>query len=532
VTFENIAIAAPDGRPVVRGGTLRGELRILPLLTARLDLAEVSLSGSAIQVEVDGDGASPWDGAVANLRERFLTPGRSSQVKRIVVKEADLEIRDRRTQFDTVLRGINVVAKWPTADTALDLTGSLMWRGEPVELTAATIRPGALAAGQSSPIALQVSAPLGRLALNGHVSWPDLPRFVGRTSLETRSLRDLARWSELDLPLAAVIQAFAFEGDVTAEGSDLSWSAARLNVSGDRLEGALSSRREGERRTIAGTLAADRLDLSAFLAPLAQARLPGGGWSSEGIGLDGQSGTDLDLRLSASSARMGPLRMQDLAANISMKPGRYEASIGRVTINKGIVKGRAVLTSLADGIEVKGQSSFERLDLASFLTDMGFSRLIGGMAQGQFALEGAGDTAAEIVRRLNGRASVTVRQGDLGDARLNDALRRVDGKSIALLPGARAARTPFDNIHASVTVTDGVAEVADGGLTGAGLRAGLQGHASLRDGVVALKAIVEGTSSSPTTLDVTGPWDNVTIASEVRRNDGDGAGAGPPVPVQ
>jgi AsmA protein len=319
---------------------------------------------------------------------------------------------------------------------------------------------------------------------------------------------------------------------MTIDGSDLAWPTARLNLSGDRLEGALSSRQEGERRMITGTLAADRLDLTSLVMPLLQAGSPESNWVSDGSGPDGKSGTDLDLRFSASTARVGLLRTQDLAANISFKPGRYEASVGRVSINKGIVKGRATLASAADGIEIKGQSSFERLDLGSFLSDLGSSRWISGLAQGQFTLEGSGKDAAEIIRHLHGRASVTVRQGELVDVKLTDALRRSDGKALTAFPAARSGRMPFDEAHLHATVTNGVAEIADGGLSAAGLRAALHGHAFLPHRFLVLKAIVQGGGTSlPIVLNVNGPWDNVVISPDPTRKAGD-AGPGSAAAVQ
>src|SRR3954451_18972073 len=46
--FDDVTIANRDGVPIVRGGQLRGEFRLVPLLAGRMELAEASLSGSAI----------------------------------------------------------------------------------------------------------------------------------------------------------------------------------------------------------------------------------------------------------------------------------------------------------------------------------------------------------------------------------------------------------------------------------------------------------------------------------------------------
>jgi AsmA protein len=527
--FENVTLAASDGRSVVRGGTLRGEFRVLPLLLARLQLAEISLRDAAIEVDIDQDGRTAWDAPVVGLRERLAAQDAGNHLRRIVLKGADLQIRDRRTGFEALLTDINLAVDWPSVESPVQVAGSMTWRGEPVEW-AAGLQPGALAAGRATRIDLRANAPYARLAVSGDASWSEAPRLAGRASLETPSLRDLSRWSGLDLPLAHLVQAFSLDGEIDVNGEEISWPSARLTLGADRLKGALSSRVEGGRRAITGTLAADQLDLSGFMAPLLQARAPAGAWSSKAIDLHAQTSTDLDLRLSASAARIGSVRLEDLAANISVKPGRYEAAIGRASLNKGVLKGRAVLASAADGIEVKGQGSFDQLDLASFLTDVGSPRWIGGSAQGQFAFEGVGDSPADVVRRLNGRAGLSVKNGELAGLVLNDPARRARP---LFMSAGRSDRTPFDEAHLNVTVVDGTAEIADGGLKAAGLRAALQGRASLPDRRVAARADVAGSGPSPgMVVDINGPWSEPTIVSRTPAPEPEATGSGRSTPLQ
>jgi AsmA protein len=199
-----------------------------------------------------------------------------------------------------------------------------------------------------------------------------------------------------------------------------------------------------------------------------------------------------------------------------VKAGRYEASVNRASIHKGIVKGRAVVTHAGDGVEVKAQSTFDRLDVAALLADLGVPRWASGSAQGQLAFEGAGESPAEIVRTLNGRATATVKGGELSGLALADLVRRGDGKPEFAWWGAR---TPFEQATLHVTVADGVAAITDTKLTGAGVRAGVQGRSSLLDRTMDAKANVEATSpGSAITMgfDVTGPWDALRVVPGAR----------------
>src|SRR5688500_20248096 len=44
LAFETVTLTSASGTPVARGGTLRGELRVLPLIAGRLQFAELALT--------------------------------------------------------------------------------------------------------------------------------------------------------------------------------------------------------------------------------------------------------------------------------------------------------------------------------------------------------------------------------------------------------------------------------------------------------------------------------------------------------
>ena len=519
--FEDITLTAADGTRVVRGGWLRGEFRILPIIAGRLELSQLALSEVRIDVEADAAGRTPWDASVASLRGRIQAGESLGHVKALIVNSANLVFRDRKAGSEEILRDVQLVAYWPNAESTLDVSGSARWRGETVEFSVAGLRPGALVAGRSSRLTAQLNAPLGRFALNGDANLAGEPQLIGRASFETRSLRDFSRWSGIDLPLGNFIQAFSLDGDFSTDRRTASWPSVRINLGADRLDGAITVRLEGERPTITGTLAADRLDLTNFFAPLGQARSSNGLWSSDAIDL-GQPEGDLDLRLSATAVRIGSARMDDLAANVLVKPGRVEWSVGRASVNRGIIKGRTILVSAGEGLELKTQGSYERLDLAGLLPDLGLARWITGSAQGQFALDGTGETAADIVRRLHGRANITIKQGELVGVGLNDTLRRIERRPLSAPLDWRGGRTPFEQIHLNLALADGSAEITDGSIIATSLRGTLQGRASLVDRMLAVRLNVEGAPGGAAqpgpsiAFDLSGPWDDVTVTPDAQ----------------
>ncbi|HEY8566485.1 MAG TPA: AsmA-like C-terminal region-containing protein [Beijerinckiaceae bacterium] len=518
--FEDVTLTA-GSQPVVRGGHLRGEFRILPLLTGRMELAEVSLAGSRIDVVTDETGRNPWQDVAHRLRAR--AEGRDSSdmhVRRLLLSGGYIVVQDQRSGGEWLVRDVNVIANWSSPTSPVDLAGSLTWRGEPLTFSFSDSRPGAILAGRSTRFVLDAVTPGARLSLRGDANGGEDARIVGWSRFETRSLRDTLRWSGAELPLGSLTGAVTFEGDFTAERRSLSWPAVRLTLGADRLDGALSARLEGSRPKITATLAAEGLNLTDYFLPLLQARGSDGLWNADPIDLSTPTSGDLDMRLSATTARIGGVRLQDLAASIQVRPGRIEATIGRATLNRGLVKGRLGLSAAGDAAEMKLQGSFDRVDMGAFLAELGQPRWIAGTAQGSIHLDGTGETPADLMRQVHGKALVSVRQGELVGVTLPEALRRLERRPLAASFDWRGGRTPFDQAQAQITVTNGIGEITESGLSAPNIRGAVQGRVSLADRTLSAKASVEVTNTSPApapiVFDIAGPWEDVAVNPDPR----------------
>ncbi|MEV5407187.1 AsmA-like C-terminal region-containing protein, partial [Streptomyces albidoflavus] len=289
----------------------------------------------------------------------------------------------------------------------------------------------------------------------------------------------------------------------------------------DRLDGTLSVRFDTERPVIAGTLAADKLDLSDFVVPFTQTKTLSGNWNEEPINLSRMTGGDLDIRLSATKAKLGLLTFEDMAASILVKPGHIEASLGRATFHDGTLKGRFSLAQIDGKPELKSQATFDRVDLSSFLNVIGEPRWIAGQAQGQIQVEAAGTTVAEIVRGSHGRAAVNIKRGELIGIGLNDVMKRIEKRPLAASLDWRGGRTAFDLAQVSLAVGSGVGEIVDGRLIAPELRTTLKGQVSLADRTLNIKALVDPATPVPNAsplivFDIDGGWDSVVITPDVK----------------
>jgi AsmA protein len=210
-----------------------------------------------------------------------------------------------------------------------------------------------------------------------------------------------------------------------------------------------------------------------------------------------------------------------MGTSILVKPGRIEASLARATAHQGTVKGRLNVAAAGARTDVRLQGSFERVDVGGFLGDVGQTRWMVGTGQGQVSLEGVGESPADLLRQVHGRAAILVRPGELVGVGLSDVLKRVERRPLSASLDWRGGRTAFDQALLTLNVASGVGDVIEGSLASPLARASLQGRISLVDRMVAMRANVDGAGApaapgSGIVFDITGPWDDVAVVPDAR----------------
>ncbi|MGX7707556.1 AsmA family protein [Methylobacterium sp. Gmos1] len=523
LTFAGVRLSR-GGHDLVASESLQVQLGLAGLLAGRADAtglvlerARIALPGGALP-----GGASPsseggdWAEPVSRLAAR-VAAGRGRHLRRLVLVDATLSLRDPRTGTLETVTGLDLVASWPRQSAGLDLSAAFTWRGVPASLSLSGLRPRELAAGAETPVvaALTWNGAEARVAgsdariegsaeIEGSLAWarealkdasvkdaatPGL-RLSGQGRFSTPALPGTLAWLGIAPGPASLAGPVSLDGRFLARPGGVEWPEIRVRVGDSRLEGAGAAALVRGRLSLTGTLAAERLDLSG-LVPEAAFLIepgPGGAWSRAPLALDNLSYGDIDLRLSAASARLGPVEAQDVAAGLLVRDGTVEATLGRATVQGGTVKGRAALAALPAGLDARLQGSADRIDLGGLFADLGWPRWILGRAQGTLALDAAGSSLADLVGRLAGRAAATVEGGEILGVNLADLAQRPDTAATAL---RRGGRTHFERARVSLTVRDGVAEIGQGQLRGAALAASLGGRIFLAERRLGAEARIE-----------------------------------------
>ena len=188
-----MSLQFPDQALKAEGGTLRGELRLLPLLFGRIELSDFDLTETRITGSFQALQSVKWTEA---LKDRSS----ATYARRLIVSQSTLRWTDLK---EANLDQLNLIIRWVDAAEPMTVAGSALWRDETVLLEQASVFPDLLVSDRISPFTLNLSTPSVRIAAEGEAQLGETPRITGESTIQAKSVRDFTRWSGIELPFAA-----------------------------------------------------------------------------------------------------------------------------------------------------------------------------------------------------------------------------------------------------------------------------------------------------------------------------------------
>ncbi len=496
---------------------LTANLRLIPLLMRRYEIADVSLQNPRINVKRGPDGRSNWSAIIETLA-RTIKPGVDSPVSfsEIRIKDGVLAYQNEARGIAETVNGIDLSLAWPSISRSFAATGQFNWRGELVDGSLSIADFIAALSGERSGIKVRVASTPLKFAFDGAIANRTSLLMEGTVSADSPSLRNALRWAGQAPPGNGGLGRFALKARTNVVGESIALTNVNLELDGNTAEGVITYS-NNDRQTVQATLAADALDFTPYIDTLRLVAGSARDWNRQLFDLSGLSATDLDMRLSAAKVTIGTSKLGRTALGANLRSATLALSIGEAQIYGGILKGSFGVTRADTEADVKAQFQFTDVDLASCVQELFGVNKLTGRGNLNFALEARGASPFTLAQSLDGTATLTGHDGAISGFNVEQLLKRLERRPLSGAGNFRSGSTPFDSLNIAIRFNDGVATAEDARIEGPTTRVLLTGTASVPareydlKGVASLIAATDAPPAFQLPFVVQGPWDDPLV---------------------
>lgn len=478
VSFYDVRLGDTGaGTPALSAERLTARLRLFPLLLGHVEIADVELIEPTITVQLGMDGRrSNWSNLLDALARTLKPNASGASFSEIRIVDGTVVIRDRgRTE---TLNDVDLALAWPSISNSFAATGRFVWRNEPVDIGASLSNFVAALSGNQSGLKLRLSGKPMKVAFDGQLSSAPTLRIDGTLAADAASLRDALRWTgQRPLP-GGGLGRFALKAQTKVASGTVALTGVNIELDGNTAEGVLTFASD-RRRSLQGTLAANRLDLTPYVSTVRLLTDHHRDWSVLPVSLDGLRGVDLDLRISAAEVAVSSAKFDRTAIAANLRDGNLLITVGESQAFGGVIKGSFGLGIAEHGANLKAQLNFADVDLERCLHAIFGLERLQGRGTLSVALEATGGSVLALTRSMSGSADLKAKSGALMGLNVEQLLRRLERRPLSGGGDFRTGRTPFDTLAMVLSIHQGTVKVDTMEIQGSAVRLALGGSASL-----------------------------------------------------
>ena len=501
----------------LKGGATAANLRLLPLLLQRFEIADVMMLRPNIRVVREADGGSNWTPFIDTIA-RTMKPGAENQLSfsEIRIQDGVLTYEDAANHVSEALGDIDLSLAWPSISRSFAATGQFDWRGERIDGSISISDFIAALSGDRSGLKARLaSAPL-KLAFDGSVANRTSMMMEGTLTVDSASLRNALRWTGQPSPGAGGFGRFALKARANVIGASIALTNVNVELDGNVAEGVMTYANNG-RQTLQATLAAGALDFTPYISTFRLLASGARDWNRQLFDLNSLSTTDLDMRLSAARVTVGSTKLGRTAFGANLRGGALALSVGEAQMYGGIAKGSFGVARSDAIADVKAQFQFADVDLQACASELFGITKLSGRGNLNVSLVASGSSPFGLAQSLDGTVSLTGHDGAISGFNVEQLLKRLERRPLSGGGNFRSGSTPYDNLTIALKFAEGIATAEDIRLEGPAARITMTGTASVpareydMKGVASLTSAANATPSFDLPFVVQGPWDDPLI---------------------
>ena len=519
VSFHDVGLkGGAHGDTALHVDVLTANLRLLPLLLQRFEIADVMMLRPRIHVKREAGGESNWTPFIQTIA-RTMKPGAENQVSfsEIRIQDGILTYEDAGNHASEKLDDIDLSLAWPSMSRSFAVTGQFDWRGQRVDGAISVSDFAAALSGDRSGLKARLASPPLKLAFDGTVANRTSALMEGTVTVDSPSLRTALQWTGQEPPGAGGFGRFALKARANVVGASIALTNVNVELDGNAAEGVMTYANNG-RQTLQATLAADALDFTPYISTFRLLASGARDWNRQMFDLNALSATDLDMRLSAARVTVGPTRLGRTAFGANLRGGALALSVGEAQVYGGVARGSFGVARADTVADVKAQFQFLDVDLQACAGELfGINRL-SGRGNLNVSVVAVSLKKKGLMQSLDGTATLNGHDGAISGFNVEQLLKRLESRPLSGAGNFRSGSTPYNNLTVSVKFSEGVATTDDVKLENPSTRITLTGTASVPSREYDLKGtaslMANGASSFDLPFVVQGPWDDPLIFPE------------------
>jgi len=518
VSFHDVGLKGGTEDPALRVDVLTANLRLLPLLLQRFEIADVMMLRPQIRVKREADGDSNWTPFIQTIA-RTMKPGADNQVSfsEIRIQDGVLTYEDAGNNAREKLDDIDLSLAWPSISRSFAVTGQFDWRGERVDGAISVSDFLAALSGDRSGLKARLSSNPVKLAFDGTVANRTSALMEGTVTIDSPSLRTALNWAGQAPPGSGGFGRFALKARANVVGASIALTNVNVELDGNVAEGVMTYANNG-RQTLQATLAADALDFTPYISTFRLLASGARDWNRQMFDLNALSTTDLDMRLSAARVTVGPTRLGRTAFGANLRGGALALSVGEAQVYGGLARGSLGVARSDTAADVKAQFQFLDVDLAAVAGELfGINRL-SGRGNLNVSLVASGSSPFGLMQSLDGTATLNGHDGAISGLNVEQLLRRLERRPLSGAGSFRSGSTPYNTLTVALKFADGIATTENVKLEGPAANVTITGTITVPSREFDLKGtaslVSNGTSSFDLPFVVQGPWDDPLIFPE------------------
>jgi AsmA protein len=394
-------------------------VKLLPLLSSRLEVDDLILLNPVINLEVSKGGTPNWvfPGEAPPSQTTADKPAANFDIAGLVFSElkvinGTVSYLNQQTGDKHMVSNLNLEVRAHTLADPVKASGNMNLDGQNLEF--ALDLDNAKKLLDKAPVAVngKVSLPFLKAEYKGTITGTQPPAAEGDLTLAVDSLAKVM--SLLGSPPAAGEKDHSLTLSSPLSYKSNSVDLSHMDVSFDAIKasGSLTAGLGGKVPDIKANLMIPELDVTPYLsvassaAPAADAPAGKELWSNTPIALGALASVDALIEASIGKITLPQTSVSDTAFTVQTKGGKLAADLKETKLYGGT--GTAHLTADARGNlpAITQALTLQGVDIGKFLTDFGYTDKLTGQGDLTYDLNTLGRSEKEMVSNLGGNGSV------------------------------------------------------------------------------------------------------------------------------